>query len=234
MPTLQKSYSSQGEKEIGKAYFSFTFMRVFPFIYDDIDVLLANTYVVVDDNDNCVVIDPSKDYDGIVNFINKNNYHPQGILLTHGHFDHFKGAKKLVDTFSIPVFIGFEEEEFLHNSSLNCSIMMGENLTFDIKPETIHDQQVLKLLNEDIRCIHTPMHTIGSYCYYLSKSEVLFTGDFLFKGSVGRWDLPTGSIKTLSSSMDKIKSLPLVTKIYPGHGPFSTLKLEIETNQYLK
>lgn len=207
-------------------------MRIYPFIYEDIDDLYANTYLVADEDNNCVVIDPSKDNDGIINFIKKNGLNLKGVLLTHGHFDHIRGVKRLVDAFSIPVYIGFEDESFLIDPYLNCSRSMSEDYVLHIKAETISDNDVLKMLKEVIICIHTPMHTIGSYCFYLKDSGVLFTGDFLFKGSVGRWDLPTGSIKTLKSSMNKLLVLPDNTKIYPGHGPSTNIKLEKQSNYY--
>lgn len=208
-------------------------MKIVPFYHYDIDDLFANTYVIYDDDNSCVIIDPSKDNDEIINYINKNNLVPKGILLTHGHFDHIRGVKRLIKQYHVSCYIGFEETDFLINPTLNCSRFMSSDYTLDIKPITISDGEIIKLLKEDIICIHTPFHTIGSYCFYLKSDNALFTGDFLFKGSVGRWDLPTGSKKYLKSSMDKIKVLPDDTKIYCGHGPTTTLKSEKEENPFL-
>lgn len=209
-------------------------MKIIPFYYDDIDDLLSNTYVLIDDNDDCLVIDPGREYNGIINFIKKNNYHLKGILLTHGHYDHIRGVDLLFNEFKCPIFIGFDEVDLIMDPYQNCSLMLGNSYSCSKELTTVSDKEILKLLNEDILCISTPFHTRGSICYYLPNSKILLTGDFLFKGSVGRSDLPTGSPKTFSSSINKILSLPEDTKIYPGHGPSTTLKMEKMTNPFLR
>ena len=208
-------------------------MKIIPFIYDDYDDLFSNTYVLIDSENNCLVIDPSKQYSGTINYIQKNHLSLKGILLTHGHYDHIRGVDLLVNEFKVPVFIGFDEEDLIRDAFKNCSFMLGNAYHYENELTTLSDGEILKLLNEDIVCIATPFHTLGSICYYLPSSNALFSGDFLFKGSVGRSDLPTGTPKTFDSSIKKILVLPEDTKIYPGHGPFSTLKEEKITNPYL-
>ena len=139
----------------------------------------------------------------------------------------------LINSFNVPVYIGFDEVDLIKDPYKNCSFMLGNPYSFEKELTSVSDQEILKLLNEDIVCIGTPFHTQGSICYYLPKSGVLFTGDFLFKGSVGRSDLPTGTPKTLNASMSKLLTLPDITKIYPGHGPSSTLKEEKMSNPYI-
>ena len=209
-------------------------MRVIPFYHVDIDDLFANTYVVYDEDNNCIIIDPSKDNDEIINRLNKDELTPKAILLTHGHFDHIRGVKRLIDKYNIPLFIGFEEADFLDNPSLNCSHFMSEDYVLEVKPITISDGEVLKILKEDILCIHTPFHTVGSYCFYLEKDHILFSGDTVFKDSVGRWDLPTGTHKTIKASIEKISKLPDDTKIYAGHGPSTSIKSEKENNPFFQ
>lgn len=208
-------------------------MKIIPFYYDDYDDLFANTYVLIDANNQCLVIDPSKQYDGIINYIKKNKLTMKGVLLTHGHFDHIRGVDLLVNEFKCSLFIGFDEIDFLTNPQLNCSRYMSEDYVVTAKAITVSDGEILKLLDEEITCISTPYHTIGSMCYHVPSSNVLFTGDFLFKGSVGRSDLPTGSPKTLKTSMEKLLKLPDNTKIYPGHGPSSSIKEEKVHNPFL-
>ena len=209
-------------------------MKVVPFYYDDYDDLFANTYVLIDDDKSCVVIDPSKDYDGIINYIEKNELVIKAVLLTHAHFDHIRGVDRLINKYHIPLYIGFDEVDSLYNPLFNCSSLMSNKYVLKSKAITVSDNEVLKLLDEDIICISTPYHTLGSICYYLKDSELLFTGDFLFKGSIGRSDLPTSSPKYFNSSKNKIINLNDNIKIYPGHGPSSSIKKEKETNPYLR
>ena len=208
-------------------------MKIIPFYYDDYDDLFANTYVLIDDNNDCLVIDPSKHYGGIVSYIRKNNLNLKGVLLTHGHYDHIRGVDLLVDEFKVPVFIGFDEINLVKDPYENCSLMLGGPYSLEKELTTVSDGEILKLLSEDIVCISTPYHTIGSICYYIPSSNILLTGDFLFKGSVGRCDLPTGTPKTFSDSINKILILPDQTKIYPGHGPSSLISNEKRSNPFL-
>ena len=209
-------------------------MKAIPFIYDDYDDFYANTYVLIDTDNNCLVIDPSKRYEGIVNYIKKNNLNLKGVLLTHGHYDHIRGVDILVDEFKCPIFIGFDEVDLIHHPMKNCSYMFHDPYSLEKELITVSDGEILKLLNEDIICISTPFHTLGSICYYVPASDIIFVGDFLFKGSVGRSDLPTGTPKTFSSSIEKIMKLPEHTKVFPGHGPFTSIKDEKMTNPYLR
>ena len=96
-------------------------IKVIPFIYEERDELYANTYVLIDDLKQCVVIDPAKNYDGLVNYIKKNDLVLKGILLTHGHADHIRGVDILVDAFKAKVFICFEDLEMLVDPYTNCS-----------------------------------------------------------------------------------------------------------------
>ena len=102
--------------------------KVIPFIYEDRDELYANTYVLIDDDNNCVVIDPAKAYDGLVNYIKKNNLTLKGVLLTHGHADHIRGVDTLVNAFNAPVYIGFDDLDMLKDTFTNCSEFLGENV----------------------------------------------------------------------------------------------------------
>ena len=208
--------------------------KVIPFIYEDRDELYANTYVLVDDDNNCVVIDPAKAYDGLVNYIKKNNLTLKGVLLTHGHADHIRGVDTLVNAFNAPVYIGFDDLDMLKDTFTNCSEFLGENVTVKAKAETLADNEVLHLLKEDIQVISTPYHTAGGVCFYLKDSGLLFTGDFIIPHGIGRSDLPTAKPHEFNKSIAKIIKLPISTKIYGGHERPSTLETELRINQYLK
>ena len=209
-------------------------IKVVPFIYEDLDDLYANTYVLVDDDKNCVVIDPAKAYQGLINYINKNGLTLKGVLLTHGHIDHMRGVDILIDAFKCPLFIGFYDIEKLTNPYDNCSLFIGGETIINAKADTVSDNQILKCFKEDIAVIETPFHTSGSVCYFLADSKLLFTGDFLFAGSIGRSDLPTAQPKEFKKSISKILALPKETKVYPGHGPFTSIDQELKVNPFVK
>ena len=208
--------------------------KVIPFIYEDQDELYANTYVLIDDEKNCVVIDPAKAYDGLVNYIKKNELTLKAVLLTHGHVDHIRGVDTLVNAFNVPVYVGFDDLDMLQDTFLNCSEFLGESVIVKSKVETLADKDVLRLLNEDIQVIATPFHTAGGVCFYLKDSGVLFTGDFIIPHGIGRCDLPNARPHALKDSMAKIIKLPVSTKIYGGHEKSSTLESELRINQYVK
>ena len=209
-------------------------IKVIPFIYEDLDDLYANTYVLIDENKICVVIDPAKNNDGLVNYIKKNELNLKAILITHGHVDHIRGIDALVNVFHCPVYIGFDDIDKLTDPFSNCSQFLGENVSIKAKAETVADNDNLSFLSEDIRVIYTPYHTAGGVCFYLKDSNILFTGDFIIPHGVGRCDLPTAKPHELRRSMSKILALPPSVKIYGGHEKPSTLETEMRINPYVK
>ena len=210
---------------------------VIPFYYEDAensDQLFANTYVLIDGQKQCVVIDPAKANDGIINYIKKNDLTLKGILLTHGHVDHIRGVDVLANAFNAPVYVGFDDLDMLTDTFSNCSEFLKEDVTVKTKAETVADKEVLHLLSEDIRVIATPFHTAGGVCYYLKDSNLLFTGDFIIPHGIGRCDLPNAKPHELERSMAKITALPKNVKIFGGHEKPSTLEIELRINQYVK
>ena len=138
--------------------------------------------------------------------------------------------------FNVPFFLLEEDEETLTNPIYNCSASYHkkENVIIKNKPTLIKDYEILKLLEEeDILVISTPFHTIGSGCYYFSNSNLLFSGDTLFKGSVGRDDLPTSISRKRRDSLAKIMSLNNDTKVYPGHGEITSIGIERIQNPFI-
>lgn len=209
-------------------------MRVIPFIYEDIDDLFANTYLLIDNND-CVVIDPGRDYRGIVDYINKNQFKLKAILLTHGHYDHMRGVNILLKEFSCPLYIGFFDEDQLTDTYKNLSTLFSdEKVVISQKAITVSDNEVLLLLSEQIKVIEAPFHTKGSVCYYLKDSGLLFSGDTLFKGSIGRDDLPDAVPSKKRTSLAKLMLLPDNTKVFPGHGNSTTIGEEKKYNPFVK
>ena len=203
------------------------------FAYQDIDDLNANAYVISDSNNSCVVIDPSVNNDGVGNYILKNNLNLKAVLLTHGHFDHMRGVDRLCKRFNAPLYVHELDKCMLTDSYINGSFLMGDNLVVKQTPITLMDGETLKLIEDDIKVIHTPFHTKGSVCYYFENNKLLFTGDTLFKNSIGRDDLPNADPRKTYESLGKIKVLPKECKIYPGHGSNTVLESELITNYFL-
>jgi hydroxyacylglutathione hydrolase len=204
---------------------------------DDIDEFSANTYVIGDKGQGCVVIDLGSTTDRVIKYIKENHVScVYGVLLTHGHFDHIRGLNKFLKEFPCTVFIDRNEVDMLDNTRLNGSNTFDEEIVVNYSNlYLLDDEDEIKFAYGYVfKVIETPGHTRGSVCFLLDKEKALFTGDTLFKGSVGRTDLPTGSVKSMNLSLEKIKHLPIDLTVYPGHGDYTNLKKEFETNVYLK
>lgn len=199
---------------------------------------VSNTYVLDDQNGNAVVIDPGYgDRPSIRDFLIRHNLQLKAILLTHGHFDHTRGIPSLIAAFpNAPIYMHELEVAFLSDPRLNCSYLDRkiEPVIIDAPAIALNDAEIINLLGKDIYVIHTPFHTHGSVCYYLPSEKMAFTGDTLFRNSIGRSDLPTSSPRSIISSLAKLKKLPVDTKIYPGHEKSSTIERELLYNTFLK
>lgn len=210
-------------------------MKIIPFTYCEGIELYANTYLLIDDNDDCVVIDPGKDYPGIVEFIKENELNLKGVLLTHGHFDHIRGVKILSDEFNVFAYINAEDEKFLTDTHFNGSDRFSlKKVVVEVPHILIKDGEILKLLQEPIEVIATPYHTSGSVCFYLKDSGVIFTGDSLFAGGFGRADFPGARPDLFNSSIKKLFSLPGNVEVYPGHEEKTTIENERNANTFVK
>ncbi len=209
-------------------------MKVVPFLYNDKDELFSNCYLAIDNKSSCVIIDPSCDYDGVINYIARNHLVCRGILLTHSHFDHMRGIDRTVKALNVPLFVSFGDEDGLMDTRLNCSSMSNCHYVVQTKPVLVSDQEVLELLEEPIQVISTPFHTKGSVCYYIAKNNLLFSGDTLFLGSIGRSDLPSSVGREKRHSLSKLFELPDETKVFPGHGLTTTLGFERKLNPFIK
>ena len=210
-------------------------MRIVPFIYSEVFELAANSYLLIDSNNNCVIVDPGKEDNRVMDYINNNSLTLKAILLTHGHFDHIAGIKYLLKYFPVPIYIHTDERDFLKNPKLNCSNRFSrKDIVIENDVVTLKDGEVLKILNEDIKVIHTPFHTRGSVCFYLEKENALISGDTLFFMSIGRTDFPTACPELIDSSLAKLMSLKDETKVYPGHGEETTIGFERKQNPFVK
>lgn len=194
----------------------------------------TNCYVVYNENiKECFVVDPAAPSAPLVEFIQTEGLQLQGILLTHGHFDHIMGIDTLRREWSVPVYASALEQKVLTMPCESvCCIWSG--LCVCGLPSFWKMGHLSALAGYQIRMISTPGHTAGGCCYYIEEEEVLFSGDTLFAGSVGRTDFPTGSMSTLVRSVkERLLSLPEDTQVYPGHMEATTIGFEKENNPFL-
>lgn len=194
----------------------------------------TNCYFFGDEESGkCIVVDPGDDAAEILSYLEKKNWEPEAVLLTHGHFDHILAVKEIKERFEIPVYASEEERKILTDTNLNLSgQMMGAPVTLEADC-WLQDGEIITLLGQEMRCIHTPGHTCGGMCFYFPKAGILFSGDTLFQESVGRTDFPTGSMSTLIRSIrEKLFVLPPAVRVYPGHGLMTSIENEKQFNPF--
>lgn len=195
----------------------------------------VNCYLVWDEDTNeGVIIDPGDQADLIVEGIDNSGFTPKGILLTHGHFDHTAAVEELRKKYNLPLYAGAGEETLLTDPAFNGSTMFGSPVCL-AKPEfLLEDESPLKIGSLGFRVLATPGHSPGGVCFLHESEGVLFCGDTLFAQSIGRTDLPGGSMPVLMKSIEeKIMSLPDNIVCYPGHGPATTVGAERTSNPFI-
>lgn len=195
----------------------------------------TNTYMVTNkDTKETLIIDPAERADFLASEIRKNELKPVAILLTHGHFDHIMAVNELRDEFGIKVYAHEDEVDILADPNLNSSSMAGQRYTTSAD-ELLKDGQDLSLAGIDMKIIHTPGHTKGGCCFYMPQEGVIFVGDTLFNGSIGRTDFPTGSMSQLIRGVEeKLFTLPEDTVVYPGHMSETSIGQEKKYNPFFR
>jgi glyoxylase-like metal-dependent hydrolase (beta-lactamase superfamily II) len=189
----------------------------------------------------CIIVDPGMtDISAEIELIvSEEGLKPVAALLTHGHLDHTFSIKPLADGYDIPTYIHSEDRRFIadpagiHGTQF-VEQLKGMSFSEPRKVEALKDGSQLDLLGLRIRAIHAPGHTRGSLMY-LINGEVLISGDVLFKGSIGRTDLPTGSASDMRNTLTKkVLTLDDEIRVLPGHYGETTIKYERKNNPYLK
>ncbi len=191
-------------------------------------------YVYREGADDIVIIDPGSNGEIVYDDIKGLGFEKvAGILLTHGHGDHTGGARRLKELSGAKIYAYEDEAEILKDPEKNLSGLFGTAYGFDAD-EYFHDKQTFTMAGVTFTVFYTPGHTKGGCCYYVEEDGVLFCGDTIFNGSVGRTDFYSGSINELARSIrDRILTLPDETKLYSGHGDRTTVEYERKYNPCL-
>lgn len=200
-------------------------------------VAATNAYVVAADSGEAIVVDVPPDPDLIGAHIAKMDVAVVGILLTHGHIDHTGGAGKLAAQSGATTYVHPEDDFLTLHPTEQLKAMFGVAPagSYDVPEhfENLSDGQELSLAGFNLEVRHTPGHTPGHCCFYSGDEGLLFTGDQLFAGSIGRTDLPGGSTVALMNSMrDRVMDLDDAVDVLPGHGPETTIGRERATNPF--
>lgn len=198
----------------------------------EVGPLGANCYIIAQSKGKeAVVIDPGADEEEILDIIKKAQLELKYIINTHGHFDHIGADEYLAKTTRATICIHTEDAKLLKDPMGGLLALLEGASTSGFVKEELKDGQSLIFGDLEIKVIHTPGHTPGSICLLVDGK--LFTGDLLFKGSVGRTDLAGSSMEKLVDSLRKIIQLPDSVTVYPGHGESTNLGEEKKMNPFL-
>jgi len=198
-------------------------------------------YVVWDDTKECVIIDPGcssdNEFERLKSFISDNELKPVKILMTHGHFDHIASAEDAATEWGIDIYMSDKDkDQVTYGHRTGFALGFEKEIKLFSKPSVnIKDGDVLTFGESSLTVIATPGHTLGGVCFYNEKERVLFSGDTLFAGSIGRTDHPGGDYESLIDNIiRKLMQLPMDVDVLPGHGPATDIGHEAATNPFLQ
>jgi len=206
------------------------------FVFNSFQV---NTYLLYDESEKCIIVDPAMDSveeeNQITTFIKNQNLIPEAIVNTHCHVDHILGCLYFKEKFGIPFYAHHLEKQNL-DSGKEFGMFFGLNITdLPAIDHLIDEEKVFTFGNSQLSVFPVPGHSQGSIALYSEPDGFVITGDVLFRGSIGRTDLPGGNYHSLIQSInEKLLVLPDETIVYPGHGPRTTIRIEHDTNPFLK
>ena len=201
--------------------------------------LQENTYVLYNEHNECIVIDPGcyfeEEKEELASFIEAKQLLPKILLNTHCHLDHVFGNKFIAEEYQLTLQLHKEEEPVLQMAP-------ASGLMFDLPFDNYTGELVflkegdfVSLRDDNLEVIHAPGHSPGSICFYCEKQQFIIGGDVLFFNSIGRTDLPGGSYESLVRNIrEKLFNLPNDVKVYPGHGPATTIGEEKKNNPFVK
>lgn len=203
------------------------------------NMLQENCYVVSDETRQCVIIDCGAYYEterkALVAYINDEHLKPVHLLVTHGHLDHNFGNNTVYENFGLQPEVSEADLKMMENlaSQAKTFYQLDLNYNFPAVGRTFQPNEVISFGNHQLSVIETPGHSRGSVSFYCKEENVAFTGDTLFKTSIGRTDFPGGSMFQIINSLRLLAQLPDNTTVYPGHGEPTSIGWELAHNPYM-
>lgn len=196
----------------------------------------ANCYIISDGAGNGAVVDPGEYNSGLeISIKNAGINNLQYILCTHGHFDHISGVAQLKEKYpQVTVVCGAEDAPALSSPALSLAEVFGLPFNPCFADKTVKSGDRLFVGGLNVKVIGAPGHSLGGVVYYFPEENVMFTGDTLFKRSIGRTDLYGGDYSVLLKTLEKFKNYPAETVIYSGHGEKTTIDYELKYNPYIR
>jgi glyoxylase-like metal-dependent hydrolase (beta-lactamase superfamily II) len=206
------------------------------FIFNDFQV---NTYLLYDESKECVIVDAGNYYEkenrDLSEFVLRNNLKPVRLLNTHCHIDHITGNLFVSEKFGLKPEAHQEEELLIKNAVVYGGVFGFILNQPPLIKQYLKDQDIINFGNSNLKVISVPGHSKGSIAFYSEDFSFIITGDALFKGSIGRTDLPGGDYDTLISSItQRLLILPAEVTVFPGHGTESTIGYETLHNPFLQ
>lgn len=198
----------------------------------------VNTFVLHDDTKEAIIIDPGNYYDyendQLLNYLEKEGLAVQYVVNTHPHIDHVAGNTWCVKHLNTPIYIHEKAMKIYHQTHIYCSVMGMELEPCPEPAKLLQEGDILTFGNQRFQVFYTPGHADGSICLYDEAHKMVFVGDVLFAGSIGRTDLPTGSLPVLMQSIrEKLLTLPDETTVFCGHEINTTIGYEKEHNPFI-
>ncbi len=201
--------------------------------------LSCNCYIVSDSDGNAVLFDPCERGQEIYEYIKEQGLLLCAVIITHAHFDHIYGLSDLVyaaknDGRDVPVYVHKDDAPAMRSREKNLSSpLFGTPYEYTGILFELSDTDAVKAGNITFRVVSTPGHTVGSACYVNDEERVIFAGDVLFEGSIGRTDFPGGDMGKMKMSLEKLMEFNDSYRVYPGHGPSTTIGDERNFNPYI-